>query len=171
MNSDGLVQSGGARRFPNATSPGGGERVARYRYAQLSAVRLAGDINATNYDNVTLDELLVTLKSELANAYLQNGVRWYIGLEEFSRGRLNETRNWARELMKEGQSLDDPRSTGLGFLLLSMIAVVSGSNTEALEYSEQSLSVAITPSDRFLQFGFSLDGVLACEARLDHSLH
>jgi tetratricopeptide (TPR) repeat protein len=94
-----------------------------------------------------------TVLSEATDAYLQNGVRWYIGLEEFSRGRLNETRNWALELMREGQSLDDPRSTGMGFLLLSMIAVVSGSNTEALEYSEQSLSVAITPSERFFAFG------------------
>jgi hypothetical protein len=28
------------------------EKVARYRHAQLSAVRLAGDINAKNYDDV-----------------------------------------------------------------------------------------------------------------------
>jgi hypothetical protein len=41
------------------------EKVARYRHSQLSAVRLAGDINAKNYDDVTLDELLVTIKSEL----------------------------------------------------------------------------------------------------------
>jgi hypothetical protein len=40
------------------------EKVARYRHAQLSAVRLAGDINAGNND-VTLDELLVTIKSEM----------------------------------------------------------------------------------------------------------
>jgi hypothetical protein len=39
------------------------EKVARYRHAQLSAVRLAGDINAGNNDDVTLDELLVTIKS------------------------------------------------------------------------------------------------------------
>jgi hypothetical protein len=41
------------------------EKVARYRHAQLSAVRLAGDINTGNNDDVTLDELLVTIKSEL----------------------------------------------------------------------------------------------------------
>jgi hypothetical protein len=41
------------------------EKVARYRHAQLSAVRLAGDINAGNNDDVTLDELLATIKSEL----------------------------------------------------------------------------------------------------------
>jgi hypothetical protein len=41
------------------------EKVARYRHAQLSAVRLAGDINAGNNDDVTLDELLVTIKSEM----------------------------------------------------------------------------------------------------------
>jgi hypothetical protein len=42
------------------------EKVARYRHAQLSAVRLAGDINATGIpDNATLDELIVKIKEEL----------------------------------------------------------------------------------------------------------
>jgi hypothetical protein len=42
------------------------EKVARYKHAQLSAVRLAGDINATTLpDNITLDELLVKIKDEL----------------------------------------------------------------------------------------------------------
>ena len=41
------------------------EKVARYRHAQLSAVRLAGDIKAGNNDDVTLDQLLVTIKSEM----------------------------------------------------------------------------------------------------------
>ena len=40
------------------------EKVARYRHAQLSAVRLAGDISG-KMDNVSLDELLVTIKSEM----------------------------------------------------------------------------------------------------------
>ena len=37
------------------------EKVARYRHAQLSAVRLAGDISG-KMDDVSLDELLVTIK-------------------------------------------------------------------------------------------------------------
>jgi hypothetical protein len=41
------------------------EKVARYRHAQLSAIKLAGDINAKNYDDATLDELLVSIKSKL----------------------------------------------------------------------------------------------------------
>ena len=41
------------------------EKVARYRHAQLSAVRLAGDISG-KMDDVTLDELLVTIKQEWA---------------------------------------------------------------------------------------------------------
>ena len=41
------------------------EKLARYRHAQLSAIKLAGDINAKNYDDATLDELLVSIKSEL----------------------------------------------------------------------------------------------------------
>ena len=39
--------------------------VARYRHAQLSAIRLAGDINARVTDNASLDELLVKIKDEL----------------------------------------------------------------------------------------------------------
>ena len=40
------------------------EKVARYKHAQLSSVRLAGDISG-KMDDVTLDELLVTIKSEM----------------------------------------------------------------------------------------------------------
>jgi hypothetical protein len=39
--------------------------VVRHRHAQLSAIKLAGDINARNCDDATLDELLVSIKSEL----------------------------------------------------------------------------------------------------------
>jgi tetratricopeptide (TPR) repeat protein len=89
------------------------------------------------------------LFSETTDAYYyQNGIRWLIGIDEVTRGRLNEARNLARELMQVGQSLDDPRSIGLSFLLLSMIALASGSYAEALEYNEQSLSVAITPNEQ-----------------------
>jgi len=39
------------------------EKVARYRHAQLSAIKLAGDINAS--DNATLEELLPKIQAEL----------------------------------------------------------------------------------------------------------
>jgi hypothetical protein len=41
------------------------EKVARYRHAQLSAIKLAGDINAKVTDNASLDELIAKLKGEL----------------------------------------------------------------------------------------------------------
>jgi hypothetical protein len=41
------------------------EKVARYKHAQLSAVRLACDISG-KMDDVTLDELLVTVRQEWA---------------------------------------------------------------------------------------------------------
>ena len=44
---------------------GAAEKVARYRHAQLSAVKIAGDINARVTDNASLDELLVKIKGEL----------------------------------------------------------------------------------------------------------
>jgi hypothetical protein len=41
------------------------EKVARYRHVQLSAIRLAGDINAKVADGASLDELLVKIKGNL----------------------------------------------------------------------------------------------------------
>ena len=41
------------------------EKVARYRHAQLSAVRLSGDLNARP-ENVNLDELLESIRAEWA---------------------------------------------------------------------------------------------------------
>ncbi|HWX30378.1 MAG TPA: hypothetical protein VNZ53_23430 [Steroidobacteraceae bacterium] len=41
------------------------EKVARYRHAQLSAIKLAGDINAKVTDKASLDGLLVKIKAEL----------------------------------------------------------------------------------------------------------
>ena len=42
------------------------EKVARYRHAPLSAIKLAGDINARVADDASLDELLERIKGELA---------------------------------------------------------------------------------------------------------
>ncbi len=86
--------------------------------------------------------------SDTADAYIQNRTRFVIGIEEFHRGRITEARDSARELMQVGRLLDDPRSTGSGLFLLASIALVSNSHAEALEYSEQSLAVAVTPFDR-----------------------
>jgi hypothetical protein len=41
------------------------EKVARYRHAQLSAIKLAGDMNAKVTDGASLDDLLVKIKGEL----------------------------------------------------------------------------------------------------------
>ena len=75
---------------------------------------------------------------------------WVIGFEEAVRGRMNDARDAARELMQVGRLLNDPRSTGFGLWLLSIIALISDSYAEAIEYSEQSLAVAVTPVDRNL---------------------
>jgi hypothetical protein len=41
------------------------EKVAKYRHAQLSAVRLAGEVKMGPADGATLDELLERIKGEL----------------------------------------------------------------------------------------------------------
>jgi tetratricopeptide (TPR) repeat protein len=91
---------------------------------------------------------VIRAASETGDAYIQNWTWWVIGWDEMFRGRMNEARDAARELMRIGQLLSDPRSTGFGLNLLSWIAFASDSYAEALDHSEHSLSVAVTPWDR-----------------------
>jgi hypothetical protein len=126
-------------------SPETADRVLALAY-KLNFSALISPMPLHEFAIVKQDAL--TLLSETTDAYFQNVVRWTIGYIELTVGRVNEARNSARELMKVGHSLNDPRSTGFGLLLLSHIAVVSGSYAEGLEYSEQSLSVAISPTDK-----------------------
>ncbi len=86
--------------------------------------------------------------SETADAYIQNWTWWVIGWGEIERGRINEARESARKLLDVGRLLNDPRSTGFGLNLLGFVALFSDSYAEVLDYSEQSLSVAVTPWDR-----------------------
>ena len=53
-----------------------------------------------------------------------------------------------RELMDRGRVLGDPRSTGVGLSLLTWIVLTQENYSEALECSEQALTLAITPQDR-----------------------
>jgi tetratricopeptide (TPR) repeat protein len=99
-------------------------------------------------DFEALKRELVSVVGACGDAYIQNWSRHAIGTEEFHRGRINEARETARELMQVGRALDDPRSTGLGLALLTWIALVADSYAEALEYSEQSMAMAVTPMDR-----------------------
>jgi class 3 adenylate cyclase len=86
--------------------------------------------------------------SNTSDIYIQNWIRWAVGWEEFHRSRVIQARESAHELMRVGQTLNDPRCTGQALNLLTWIALVSDSYDKALEYSEQCLTVAIAPLDR-----------------------
>ena len=85
--------------------------------------------------------------SDSADAYIQNWARYVIWLEELHRGRMGEARAAAHELMQVGRQLNDPRSIGLGLGMLAGIANATEAYAEALEYSEQLMSVVVTPWD------------------------
>ena len=63
------------------------EKIARYKHAQVSAVRLAGDISG-KMDGVSLDELLVTIRQESAE------LGPLIDLEAISRCRRGREPRW-----------------------------------------------------------------------------
>jgi class 3 adenylate cyclase len=86
--------------------------------------------------------------SESADAHIQNTTGVMAAWAEVHRGRVNEARATAREFIRMGQTLNDPRSTGNGLAMLASIALAFGSYAEALEYGERSLTVAITPIDK-----------------------
>ena len=85
--------------------------------------------------------------SDSADPYIQNWTRYVIWLEELHRGRIGEARALTHELMQVGRQLNDPRSIGLGLGMLAGIANSTEAYAEALEYSEQLLSVVVTPWD------------------------
>jgi len=123
--------------------------------SRSKAYSLAGEIHVSTIVAPTSLNKFEILKSEAikaasdtTDAYIQNWTRFVIGWEEFHRGRMTDARVSAHELMQVGQMLGDPRSTGLGLALLTWIALVADSPAEALEYSKQSLAVAVTPFDR-----------------------
>ena len=121
------------------------------------AYSLAGEIHVSTiiapkllHEFETLKREAIKAASDTADAHIQNWSRFVIGFEEIHRGRMTAARDTAREVMQVGRLLGDPRSTGLGLALLAWIAQISDSYVEALEYSEQSLAVAVTRSDRIL---------------------
>jgi hypothetical protein len=86
----GSIGGGPTRAFMQALRAA--EKVARYRHAQLSAVKLAGDINAKLTDSASPDELIAKLKGELhklAPTMTQRCAR-AAGVE--NRGRLDRDR-------------------------------------------------------------------------------
>ena len=129
--------------------------ASRLGDGRSKAYSLAGEmLSSTLFAPKTPDEFGTLKKeaskalSETADAYIHNWMNFVIGWDEFHRGRMTEARDRAYELMRTGKQLNDPRSTGLGLVLLTWIALIADSYTEALEYSEQALAVAATPFDR-----------------------
>jgi class 3 adenylate cyclase len=86
--------------------------------------------------------------TDAADVYIQNWTRFVVAWEEFHRGHMQSARDSARDLMEIGRKVNDPRSIGLGLSVLALIALLSDSYDEALEYSQQSIDVAVTRQDR-----------------------
>jgi class 3 adenylate cyclase len=119
------------------------------------AYALLGELNVTwtvepkpLHDFELLRRRAIEASADTQDQFVQNQHWLAIGAEELFRGRMGQARDSALKLLEVGRLLNDPRSTGMGLWGLSYIALLSDSYADALEYSEQSLAVAITPADR-----------------------
>jgi class 3 adenylate cyclase len=129
--------------------------AARLGDSHSRAYALAGEIQVSTFVGPKRLEELEVLKrnaiqaaSESSDSYIQIWARYVIGWEEIHRGRINDARDAANDLIKVGESLKDPRAIGFGLYLLGWIALIFGSYAEALDYCEQAMAVAITPLER-----------------------
>jgi len=100
--------------------------------SRSKAYALAGEIQVSTivapkqlHEFETLKSEAIKAASDTADAYIQSWIRYVIGWEEVHRGRMNEARDSARELIQVGRLLDDARPVGLGFALQTWIALLS----------------------------------------------
>jgi hypothetical protein len=129
--------------------------AARLCDGRSKAYALAGEILVSTIAAPQPQARFEPLKKEAISAvstttdsYIQSWTRYAIGWDEFHRGRMKQARDAATDLMRVGQESDDPRATGVGLSVLALIALLSASYPEALQYSEESMAVAVTPIDR-----------------------
>jgi hypothetical protein len=133
------------------TSP----KAERLGDSRSKAYSLAGEIfSSTMSAPKPLDEFervkreALKAASDTDDIYIQFWTRIAIGWDELHRGLMTEARDSARESIHVGRRLGDPRSTGGGLAILTWIALLSDCCAEAVDYSEQALSIAIAPQDR-----------------------
>jgi class 3 adenylate cyclase/tetratricopeptide (TPR) repeat protein len=123
-------------------------------YALTSEIWLSTFVDPKPLESFeALNREAIDTASETADAFIQNGARWVVVFAKLLRGRINEAQAIAREFMRVGQQLNDPRSTGYGLAILAWIATFTESYAEALEYCERCLTVAVTPQDKAAAIG------------------
>ena len=130
-----------------------GDRISR-AYAFYGEIALSTIIAPKQLEEFNeLKEKAIKAAREINDVFLLKWLWWVIGFDELFRGRTSHARDAALEVMRVGQSLSDPESTGIGLWMLTYVALGSDSYAEALEYGEEALSMAVTPLDRAVALG------------------
>ena len=118
-------------------------------YALASAIHVSSIIAPKPVDIFEeLSREAMTAAVNIKDAYLQCFVRFAMGFEELTRGRMTKSNEAAEELMIVGRRMGDPRSIGFGMQLQAMIAMTSDDYNTAFNFAETSMSIARTPFDR-----------------------
>jgi class 3 adenylate cyclase len=126
----------------------GDSRAKAYSLAGEIYVSTIADVPKPLHEFVILKRDILAAASETNDAYIQCWARFVIVWEEIYRGRMNEAREAARDLMQVGRQLNDPRTTGFGLAALTWIALTSDSYAEALECCDQSLMLTLAPFEQ-----------------------
>ena len=129
--------------------------AARLRDARSTAYALASAIHVSTLISPkpieTFEALsceAITIASSVDDPYLQCFIRFVVAWEEFHRGRMAKAHQGAEELIAVGRKMNDPRSIGWGMALGAWVALTSDDYLAALNFSETSMNIALTPYDR-----------------------
>jgi class 3 adenylate cyclase len=98
----------------------------------------------------------ISAASEVDDPYLQYVLRFFIGWDQVERGQVAKAANTADDILAVGRRINDPRSIAWGMALKAIVAMDGGDYGRALEFAENGIAMARTPSDVLVNRLFKL---------------
>jgi class 3 adenylate cyclase len=98
----------------------------------------------------------ISAATQVDDPYLQYVLRFFIGWDQVERGQVAKARNTADDILDVGRRINDPRSIAWGMALKAIVAMDGGDYGRALEFAENGIIMARTPSDVLVNRLFKL---------------
>jgi hypothetical protein len=98
----------------------------------------------------------IAAANQVDDPYLQYSLRFFIGWDQVQRGHVAKATSTADDILAVGRRINDPRSIAWGMALKAIVAMEGGDYRRALEFAENGITMARTPSDVLVNRLFKL---------------